>query len=267
MDKKRIYSISFLVCLVLMVNMIPFNLFIENEIIIFIITTIIRLLSIGYIIYYIKKEKLNKIKFNLPRLTSLLLIPLLLLCCSNLVYGLIIADGKFSNLVNVISSESIAFRYNIPKLIMTITSTFLLVTIEELLFRSQILEEFLKKKNNFKAILFSSLIFSSVHLLNISSFSVIPVVLIQVGYTLFLGFVIGFIYIYSKSIILPIIFHFLFNFLNDSLFSVNTTAIAEPNWFTDYYSITILTGVIVAFYIFILMIGGMKKYVTKNMDI
>lgn len=253
MNKKRIYSIIYLICLILLVNSLPFGLLIKNENILFVINLIIKIASIIYILFYIKKEELNKIETQKLTSSSLRLIPLLLLCFSNFIVVLFQQSSFITeiDIFAIISGLIIAVGTGI---------------IEELLFRSQVLEEFLKKKSPFKAILYSSLIFGSVHLLNISSLGSIPTILVQVVYTFFLGLVLGFVYINTKNIIIPITFHILFNFVNDIL----VINLFEIEWNLIFFIVNILIGALLTIYIGLLIFKtpkGDERNVTENMDI
>ena len=234
-DKKRCYTIAYLICIVLLINSLPFSMFIKNEIALFVINLIIKVISIFYILRYIKKEDLNKLKLDNKTSSTLKLIPLLLLCCSNFI--VVLFQNSTSNDINY---------FNIFTGLVTSIGV---AIVEELLFRSQLLEEFLRYKNKFKSILYSSLIFGLVHLLNISSLGSIPTVLVQAGYTFFLGFIVGFIYLKSRNIIFPIIFHLLFNFLNDIL----VIELFNLKWDVTFFIVSIVVGIISVLYMFLVL--------------
>ncbi len=251
MDKKRFYSLLYLVCLVLLINSLPFSLFIESKLILFIINIIIKVISIIYILHYIKKEELNNIKKEKIGKDSIKLLPLLLLCCSNFV-------------VVFVQSASIKTDIDIFSIISGLIVSVGVGIIEELLFRGQVLEELLKHKNKFIALLYSSLIFGMVHLLNIS-LSNIPIVVAQCAYTAFLGLVLGFIYISTKNIYLPIVFHILFNFLNDIL----VVQLFNLKWDLTFFLVNILIGLILSAYIYFAYIFKKKEgwiHASEHMD-
>lgn len=235
-NKKRLYSIMYLVSLVLLINSLPFSLFIKNEIILFVIDLIIKIASIIYIIIYIKKEDINKLSFEKLTPKDLKFLPLLLLCCSNFF-------------VVMLQNFTLKGEIDLFKIITGLFLSMGVAIVEELLFRSQVLEEFLKHKNKFSSILYSSLIFGSVHLLNISSLSSIPMVLVQVCYTFFLGMILGIIYVFRKNIILPIIFHFSFNFLNDIL----VIELFVIKWDFLFFLVNIILGIILILYVIYLV--------------
>ena len=193
---------------------------------------------------------LNTLKLKCMVTKDLKIIPLLLLCCSNFI----VAMFQKSNLNPHIDTFEI-----ITGLIVSIG----VGIIEELLFRSQVLEEFLKLKSKVQSVLFSSLIFGSVHLLNISSLGTIPIVLIQMCYTFFLGLVLAVIYLYSKNIILPILFHILFNFINDILI----IELFPIKWDITFFVVNIGIGIIVLLYLAVLFKNTLLKEEDNNASI
>ncbi len=251
MDKRRLYSILYLICLVLLINSLPFGLIIKDEVILFIINLIIKVVSIFYILRYIKKEGLNQLNKEKLNKDSVKLIPLLVLCASNFFVVLFQQTSLKTNInmFNIITGLVISVGVGI---------------VEELLFRSQVLEEFLKHVSKPKALIYSSLIFGSVHLLNISSLASIPVVLVQVFYTAFLGLVLGFVYLSSKNIILPILFHILFNFINDIL----VVELFSMKWDVTFFIVNLLVGLVVVLYIIIISKIKERKdhYASTNLD-
>lgn len=252
MDKKRRYSIAYLICLVLLVNSLPFSLFIDNEVVLFIINLIIKIGSIIYILLYIKKEELNKLQTGKLNKNVFKLIPLILVCCSNFI-------------VVLIQQATLKVDVDVFKIISGFLLAIGVSIIEELLFRSQVLEEFLKSKNKFQSILYTSIIFGMVHLLNISSLSSIPTVLVQVCYTFFLGVLVGFIYLSSKNIVLPIIYHLLFNFLNDIL----VAELFNIKWDLLFFIVNIGIGLFALIYILLLLKLPKERddiCASKNMD-
>ena len=245
-NKKRLYSIIYLIAFVLLINSLPFNLFIKNEIILFVIDLVVKITSIIYILLYIKREELNKLSFEKLKTSDLKFLPLLLLCGSNFFVAI------FQNFV----AKS---NVDIFKIITGFIISIGVAIVEELLFRSQVLEEFLKHKNKFQSIIYSSIIFGSVHLLNISSLSSIPTVLVQVFYTFFLGAVIGVIYVVRRIITIPMVFHFLFNFINDILI----IELFVIKWDLVFFLVNIFVGIIIVLYM-ILLVYYRKKGVDAD---
>lgn len=234
MNKKRLYSIIYLISLVLLLNSIPFYLFIKNQLILILLNIAIKGFSIYYILNYIKKEGLNPLKKEKITASIVRLVPLIFLCFSNFI-------------VAVVQDSTVRNNINITSIIYGLITAVGVGIVEELLFRSQVLEEFLRHKNKKEAIFYSSLIFGSIHLLNLSSIASIPSVLTQIAYTFFLGIVLGYIYVNTKNIYIPIVFHILYNFIN----SVLVVEIFYIKWNFTFFIVNIFVGIIV----FIYMLG------------
>ena len=250
MNKRRLYSIVYLICLILLVNSLPFGLFIKNEVVLFVVNIVIKIGSIIYILYYLKKEELNNLQIDNPKVSYIKLLPLILLCYSNFIVVLFQNSEPHTNIsiLNIVSGFFISIGVAI---------------IEELLFRGQVLEEFLKSKGKLLSIVYSSLIFGSIHLLNISSLSSIPMVLVQVCYTFFLGLVLSLIYTATKNILFPIMFHFLFNFINDILI----VELFNIKWDLTFFVVNIMIGIVLLLYVVIFLRSkGDEENVSEIMD-
>ena len=129
------------------------------------------------------------------------------------------------------------------------------VIIEELLFRYLVCYEFDMHVSKFKTILYSSLIFGSIHLLNISSIGSIPTVLVQVLYTFGIGLILGLIYLKSNyNIIYPTIIHLLFNVFND-IIVVN---MFDFKWDVSFFVINSIIAIFTCLYAFFIFKVGDK---------
>ncbi len=179
----------------------PFDLFIKNEFYILLLQLINRIIFIIFILIYSRKY-LKKLFFKI-NLNDLYFFPFILILFCNFYYLLY---------------EHSSFKINYDNLFIVKLFSIIFTSIsEELLFRNLILNN-LNFKNKFLNILVSSLIFSLYHLVYfLSSFNVID--LFIPIYTFGLGFILGFIYVYSKNMIYIIVYHFLFNFINQFLYS------------------------------------------------
>ena len=82
------------------------------------------------------------------------------------------------------------------------------------------------------------------HLLNINSLASIPTCLIQALYTFGIGLVLSIVYLFSRNIIYPIILHFLFNFLNDTL----VTSLFNIEWNLVFFIVNIGVGILIGLY-------------------
>lgn len=234
MEKKittRFYSIAFLICIFLLSTSIPFALFIKNDEIIYWINITLKICFLIYAFYYIKKNDLIKFKTEKLSLKCFSFIPLLLICISNFI---VVWYNKIS------LNDKISTYYILKELLLC----FLVSFSEELIFRSVLFEEFLIYKKPLLAIIYSSLIFGGIHLLNIGSIGDIFPCIIQSLYSFGIGLILSMIYYFSKNLILPITLHFLFNFLNDSL----VTHLFNFNWDTSFYIINFAVTFIILIY-------------------
>lgn len=231
-NKKRWYSVFFLICICLFITSIPFNFIIKNELILFFINSSLKIIAIILFFYYRKKDNLIKPMLNKPNKYHLLILPFFLITFSNYI-------------VVLINKTPINLNIDISHLIMGLISSLLTAIIEELLFRNILLDEFINQKfTKFKSLLYSSLIFGAIHLLNISSLASIPTCIIQAIYTTGIGLVFGLIYIKAKNIIYPITLHFLFNYINDTL----VTHLYNINWDLTFFITNIIIGIIIGLY-------------------
>ena len=241
--KKRYINIFLLIAIILLIQAIPFNLFIKNIYIIGLLKIVLSIVAIIYYFYYIKKESLEGPRLRGVRLKDLLFLPFLLIPFSNLIVATI---GGFD-----------LVEPNINYLLLSIARVFSIAVVEELLFRSLLLNEFRRDKDKLSALIYSSLIFGATHLLNISSIASILPALIQAIYTAGLGLLLGLIYIKSNNIAYPIIFHFLFNYFNDTL--VSNIFIFEWNYL--FYIINTIVAIVFILYgIFIYYIYKEDEY-------
>lgn len=233
---KKKYTLIYLICFVLLFHSFPLEILIDNFIIQSILRIIIELALIFYVLYYNKKEFFIPFKFKKISKRDIIYLPLLLLCFSNL-FVIYYQRATLNENINCIN------------LIITIIKTFTIIFVEELLFRMIVLEELYKSKNKFQTIFLSSLIFSLVHAVKISPSNII-IVLVQIGYTFILGIILGFILIDSDNLIIPIIFHFLFNFINNDL----VIELFDFKNDLSFYVINIIVGIIVLIYLFFVVL-------------
>ena len=214
--KVRIYSISLLVLIYLILTSIPFSLFIHNENVLYFLDMGLRLSFIPIYFIYTKKEKLESFKPLRFDKKDVLFIPFMLLTMSNMFVAFV---SRF-NLVKLDTIDMVKMLF-----------FYILVALsEEALFRVVINTELIKHNSRIKTIVYSSLIFGLIHLVNISSFSSIPFVLLQVVYSFGLGLVLSLIYTYTSNFLYIFLVHFLFDFINGYL-SVNMYEFSYNVWF------------------------------------
>lgn len=241
--KIRIYTILIVICLYLISASIPYQLWIKEGNIVYLLNIITRAIVLIIIFIYLYKNGLLNFRFKRPKTLHLLFLPLFLLCFSNHFVGWY--QGAFnSTLFNGIS-------------LLKGMGLYILVAIgEEICFRGLLLDELIKHMKSGYAILVSSVIFGLIHLLNISALNQLVSGLIQSGYAIVLGIITGTIYYFGNNIIYPIIFHFMFNIFNDTLFkNLYTVQIS-----TSYYLINITIGAIVLIYAGMLYLYLEKKH-------
>lgn len=250
--EKRFLSIFFIICISLFIINIPFHYLIKNETIIFILDLFCKIIAIAVILYLNKKDQIKKININKPKLKHLLLLPFLLICITNIFVG-VINESYYNN---------IDYHYLGKQIILCL----LVAIIEELLFRELLLSEFRRYSNPFLSIIFSSLIFGGIHILNITTLGSIPQCLLQALYTFLLGLLLGFTYLFTGNIIVPIFFHFLFNYINNSI----AIQLFTIDWDITFFIINISISIIMLIYGFILYKIFYKELIsnaTSIMDI
>ena len=181
----------------------------------------------------IKKYGVSELRFlPVKEKKQFLLLPLLVMTFSNWIYVWIFKAPLKSS----VDGGMLTF---------TIFVTLLTVFCEELLFR-EIMHDCLKDyiKQDYLRILISATLFSLLHFLNVFNGMDIYSVLAQVGYTFVLGLVLGLIKEKGAGLIALISFHFLFNVLNNDLFSV----LYNGEWNTEFIVTNIIIGVVVIAY-------------------
>jgi membrane protease YdiL (CAAX protease family) len=101
---------------------------------------------------------------------------------------------------------------DIPSLLLSFPSAF-----EEVAFRGIVLTVFLSRYSERKSILFSSLGFGLMHLLNLTNGRELVWVLGQVVWAFILGLFYGYVFVRTRSLLPPMIFHYLGNVFISSL--------------------------------------------------
>ena len=236
--KYKFYSALMFLCIYLIIVALPYNKFLNDDWSNLIITIGKLVLSTVMLLMF-KREGFTFEHVDLKRIV--LFVPLLLLCGSNLIFlGINKADiatsPDYSTLIN--------------------SACFCLATAlsEEIIFRGMACEVIKSKYNKPLTLLISAAVFGVVHFIA-GVFSSPLGALIQMGYTFYLGLVVGLTYLYGGSIYASVFIHFVFNFLNDSLFQI----LYEGNWNTTFYIVNISVGVVVAVYGLLLFFLFEKK--------
>ena len=171
MAKQRTFSIIYISCIALFFSTLPFSILIKNETLCITLQILSKIIGIILFLHYEKKDLLKHAKTTKVKKSDLMYLPFILICFSNIIIALI-----NKNIINT----NINYFY----LFLSLFSCILTSIIEELIFRYLIEFELLKHNSPIKSILYSSLIFGGIHLLNINSIASIPYVLIQIIYML-----------------------------------------------------------------------------------
>ena len=205
---NKLYSFLYLLAVYLGIKLLPLIDWLPQLWQANLIQIALYLILIGLIIYECRRIPLHHRK-NKDHLSYFLLLPMVLGCMSNLLYC------WFFGIEPKVSIDSLYFPLNS-------VITILCVSIEELLLRFLFFSfvEDMVRKSRYSVlwtVLFSSIAFSLMHCINF--FGNAPLnVLLQLGYTFVLGLALGSLAILFESPIIPILGHFLFNFLNTDLY-------------------------------------------------
>lgn len=204
--KNKRYSLLLIICIFLLLISIPFQTFIHNELLVLGLMTVSRLLFCFLCLYFVKKDQLIPLKK--PKELSaeaLFFLPFFLLCGSNFL--------------TLFFSENFQFQFQISTFLSYFIYYLSVALSEELLFRFVLVNYFKNTVSPFQCVLFSSFIFGIIHCLALLNGADFFSVFIQCLYSFGLGFVFSFSYIRTQNLLLPIVLHFIFNLINDTLFS------------------------------------------------
>lgn len=243
MKKNRLFDFLIIVLLYIALSCFPFSLIIKDEGLSWLILTleiVVQVVLLVFILLFTTfKSDLNYKNKKISIINSLLLIPTLVVC--------------FSNLVNLkIANEPIQIVVNLD-LFLHILLMVLIVINEEIIFRLLFINN-LEFKNKFLVVLLSAGVFGICHISHfLSSFN--PADLLIIVYTFLLGLLLGFAYLFSNSIYPCVVIHLLFNLLNNILFPYFSL-----NW--TYILISALFAIITAVYVIVVL--TIKVHKTKN---
>lgn len=206
MKKNKLIDFLIIVLVFIALSCIPFNLFIKDEKLSWLILTlqiVAQTIILVFIVLFLKfKSELEYKDGKINIINALLLIPTLAVCFSNLT-NLYIATGTSQITVNL----DFFLRF--------LLTAFVVVN-EELIFRLIFINN-LEIKNNFLIILLTAGVFGLCHITHfLTSFN--PADLLVIVYTFLLGLLLGFAYLFTRSIYPCVVIHFLFNAFNNILF-------------------------------------------------
>lgn len=225
MKRKSIYDILIWIFAYVFVISLP-SLFNLNELDKEMLTFALRLCFLIVLVVFGKaKERMFK-PLNLWFLPIILLLP-------------------FSNYFYLLFCSNITFDFS-NKFFFYIFDCFIIASIEEILFRSFTLNGLETKKDKMIWWIASSLMFGLLHFA--AGFSLGT--LAQVGYTFFLGLMLGALYLYGGGFIWCLLLHFVFNLFNDKLFECFSYT-GEAHL---YYVANVAVGMIIGIYLLLLLI-------------
>lgn len=229
MNKNRVLDFAILILVYVAICAVPFNLMIKNiPVLEYSLKIVVQIAYLVFAHIYIHRQGIQKGKKSFEYKAFLLLIPAFVICFSNYFSALFFAS-IFDNRITYL-------------LIFDIILTLVICLNEELLFRCLLITHL--ELSNIAKIFISAAIFGLVHITHfLSSFN--PADLLVVVYTFGLGLVLGVFFVYVKCIYVCLGFHFLFNLLNDILFS----KLFLIKNFTIYYIVNVSVGVVIGIYI------------------
>ena len=240
MKKSKLIDFLIIILVYIGLSCFPFGLIIKDESLSWLILTLQIVVQAGLltfiILFTIFKTELNYKFGKINIVNTLLLLPTLIVCFTNLI-NLRAADVSYGVVADV-------------NLFLNILLTIFIVVNEEIIFRLLFINN-LEIKNKVLVILLTAGVFGICHITHfLTSFD--PVDLLVIVYTFLLGLLLGFAYLFTKCIYPCIVIHLLFNIFNSVLF---------PHFSLDwtYILITAIIVVIVAVYVILLFIIKMHK--------
>lgn len=203
---KKNNLIDFLIILLVTIGIacLPFNLFIKENWLVLLLQIVMQILVNLFIIWFAKKKtKLSLQNGEIRWKNFLILLPVFLVCFTNYLYLLTTNNfGEFRTDWTIIFEIILAFT---------------IVVNEELVFRLLFISN-LEKPKIISKMFISAGVFAACHLTTFfSTFN--PADLIQVLYTFWLGLLLAFMFMFTKSIYPCIALHFLFNVFNQIFIS------------------------------------------------
>lgn len=246
-NKNNLLTVLYLLCLYLACQFVPYHKMSDNLTFQALIKTMFLLVVMTFAVLEIFRNK--DCYYRKGKMKSyLLVLPLLLPCFSNIIYGEIFSLHKL---------QMLDFGLFFMDLILLIVS----VVVEEIIFRYFLLFFFssLFEKHNLKsllAVLCSASCFSLMHVINFTSGNYSGTAL-QIVYTFFLGLILGYLAISIDNIVLPIIGHSCFNLFNMLLFD-NLYELSE--YTISYITVSVAFGIVsIAYLVFVIYMNDRRK--------
>lgn len=215
MERRKFWDIIILILVFIASVMFPINLITDDSLIRIIVRIVLLALFIAFTIIFAALTKIAHLfQGKINNRNMFLLLPLFAIAFCNLFYLTVIQKGTIGVIWNV-------------DFILSIVQALLTALAEELLFRF-VIQKNLQIKSRLVKILIASAIFAVCHIFTIISYWNLTAPstwnwfdVSMIGYTFFIGVCLGFLYEYTNNIVLPIIFHFFFNLINNVWFAVS----------------------------------------------
>ena len=243
MNKKRLYIALFAVLIILLLALEMFNMYYakdttEYELIYGIlsrgISAAVCVLMMSYCSFTHLLSSFGKLK------NILLVVPCCLIAINNFPFIPILSGGA-----------TIDTKWYL--IVLLALQCFLVGLFEETAFRGCVFMLILERKHNtrkdiFYAIVFSSLVFGGIHIVNLFvGAGIVPVVL-QLGYSFLIGAMCSVVLLITKKLWLPILIHSVFNFAG----ALVPTLGGGEIWDTPTVILTVVVSVLVAVYTVVL---------------
>lgn len=246
--KNRFIDIAIIVLVYVFCSSFPLNYFIHDSNVLLLVQAGLKILAFIFAIIFVKYSKnIANIKRKANFLLIMLLFPTIAIVFNNLIYV---------SIINASPSDTFNGFEFLSNLVFIIATGL----VEEYIFRKIILDN-LTFKNSLVRILVSAGIFGGLHIVTfLSTFN--PFDLLQIVYTAGLGIVFGFFYEYGKNLVMPIIIHILFNFLNNYMYGLYIV----PEVGLTYFLVAIIASAIVGVYLLVIYFGVIKKLEELNIQ-
>jgi len=164
---------------------------------------------------WVDRESFKSLGFELKNVSRELIMGFLL--------GLVLITMGFLILLGIHEINFVGTNYDVSSLFLSLILFIAVGINEELIFRGYILSNFMLSMNRWVALLVSSAVFSLMHMGN-ANFDLFSFMCILLA-----GILLGLPYIYTKSLWLPMAFHFSWNFFQGTIFGFNVSGTKEYN--------------------------------------
>lgn len=242
-DKKntnRLYSFLYLLLFYLGIDLLPIEKWIPEAS----LASFVRLLVLFCLLLLVIKEAYQNRREEQETIRRkrdyFALLPFVFGFASNLFYALFFHQERKDAITSAVA--------------LSVFTVLGMAAIEEILFRYLLLSYFEnlfsnKKQKEILSVLCSSLCFSLMHVINFYG-NAYGAVFAQLGYTLLLGIILGFLAVLFETPLLPLLGHFLYNFFNMTLYS----GLYSTTFSVSYVIYSAAIGIVLTAYSFLLFV-------------